>query len=281
MFKFDSWRERQRIDGPNATWRILEYPDIVSLKPDANFDASRLIAAGAERRKALTDGVTPEGFAKVYPIYPKQTVQISLRGGSVLFEPGAMHFMKGDLEMTLDTPADGGGIGGFFKRAATSIASGESILKPRVTGTGDVFLEPTRKHLFLIELQDCTFICDQGYWLAADGVMNVDGKVNTFSAAANSGEGVVMPRVVGTGVVLIESPVPMEKIMVVELNDETLTVDGPYVMAFWGDIEFTTKKAAKGLLATVGTSEGFVNTYTGSGTLWIDMDEAGCFDTDI
>ena len=281
MFKFDSWQERQRIDGPFATWRILAYPNIVSLKPGGNFDPSRLVAAGVGRRDALVQQVTPEGFARVYPVYPKQTVQISLRGGSVLFEPGAMHFMKGDLEMTLDTPADGGGIGGFFKRAATSIASGESMLKPRVTGTGDVFLEPTRKHLFLVELNDSTFICDQGLWVAADGAMAVDGKVNTLSAAANSGEGVVMPRVQGKGVVLIESPVPKEKIMVVELNDETLTVDGPYVMAFWGDIEFTTRKAAKGVLATVGTSEGYVNTYTGSGTLWIDMEEAGCFETDL
>ena len=52
-------------------------------------------------------------------------------------------------------------------------------------------------------------------------------------------------------------------------------------MAFWGNIEFTTEKATKGLLASAGTGEGFVNTYKGTGTVWIDMEEAGCFSTDI
>ena len=281
MFKFDSWKEIQMTEGASAVWRILAYPQIVDLNPSGSFDSSRIISSGVDMKEAMTAAVTPKGFAAVYPVYPKQTVQISLNGSSVLFEPGAMHFMKGNLEMSLDTPAGAGGIGGFFKRAATSIASGESMLKPRVTGSGDVFLEPTRKHIFLIHLQNGTFICDQGLWRACDGNLEVDGQINSFSAALNSGEGVVMPRVKGTGVILIESPVPKEKIMVVELDNETLSVDGPYVMAFWGNIEFTTEKATKGLLATAGTGEGFVNTYTGTGTVWIDMEEAGCFSTDI
>ena len=34
-------------------------------------------------------------------------------------------------------------------------------------------------------------------------VVEVDGQINSFSAALNSGEGVVMPRVKGSGVILI------------------------------------------------------------------------------
>ena len=135
-------------------WRILAYPEIVDLNPSGSFDSSRIISSGVDMKEAMTAAVTPKGFAAVYPVYPAKTVQISLNGSSVLFEPGAMHFMKGNLEMSLDTTRRCWGIGGFFKRAATSIASGESMLKPRVTGSGDVFLSRHGKTFFLIHLQN-------------------------------------------------------------------------------------------------------------------------------
>ena len=89
-------------------------------------------------------------------------------------------------------------------------------------------------------------------------------------------EGTVMPRVTGTGNILLESPVPREKIMEVHLNNEELRVDGPFVMAFWGDLSFTTEKVSKGLMSSAASGEGYVNVYKGTGTLWINMEEAGC-----
>ena len=228
-------------------------------------------------REALIKSVTPQGKAQVYPIYPKQSVSISLDNSSVLLEPGAMLLTRGNVTMTLENPASGGSsVGGFFKRAVTSVASGESMIKPKFTGTGDVLLEPTKNFLFLIAIQDATFICDQGLWKACDGNLEVDAHINTFSAAVASGEGTVMPRVKGTGNILLESPVPKEKIMEVQINNEELRVDGPFVMAFWGDISFTTEKVSKGLMSSAASGEGYVNVYKGTGTLWINMEEAVC-----
>ena len=39
--------------------------------------------------------------------------------------------------------------------------------------------------------------------------------------------------------------------------------------------------AAFGQKKTAASGEGLVNTYKGTGTLWLDMEEAGCFATDI
>jgi uncharacterized protein (AIM24 family) len=268
--------------GNGTTWQVLAYPELVDLNPNTgNFDPSRISAQGGDMRTAMVDAVTPYGYTPVYPIHPKQSVKITMQDSSVLLEPGAMHFTKGNVQMSLDSIAKSGGIGGFIKKAATSIASGESMIKPRFSGTGDLYLEPTRNHLFLIPLQDDTFICDQGLWVACDGEMEVDGQINKFSAAMSGGEGMVMPRVRGTGVVLMESPVPKEKIMVVKIKDEELRVDGSFVMAFWGDIEFTAQKASPGLLSSAASGEGMVNSYKGTGTILMNMEEAGCFKTDL
>lgn len=281
MIEFNNWKEIQSVQGNGTSWQILAFPQIKNLQAGDRFDSSRIIAAGQDLEEAMIKAISPAGFVSVYPVFPKHSVRIVLNNSSVLCEPGAMHFTKGNMEMTLDTPKGSGGIGGFFKSAVTSLASGESLVKPRFTGTGEVFLEPTRKFLFLIAIENTTFICDQGLWMGCDGAMEVDGHINSFSAALNSGEGMVMPRVRGTGVVLIESPIPFEKILVINLENETLSVDGAFVMAFWGDLTFTTEKAAKGLLASAASGEGLVNTYKGTGTLWLDMEEAGCFATDI
>lgn len=282
MINSDIWKVTQEVKGNGTTWQILAYPHLVDLVPNSNkFEPSRISAQGGDMRQAMVDAVTPYGYAPVYPIHPKQSVRIIMENTSVQLEPGAMHFTKGQVQMSLDSVGDQGGIGGFLKSAVTSIASGESMIKPRFSGTGEVFLEPTRQHLFLIELQNNTFVCDQGLWVACDGDLVVDGHVNSFSAAMSGGEGMVMPRVKGTGVVLMESPVPKDKILVVELNNEELRVDGPFVMAFWGDIQFTTEKAGAGLLSSYASGEGMVNVYKGTGTLWINMEEAGCFNTDI
>ena len=276
MLKFESWKETQKIENGGNVWTIFAYSNIVDLHP-TGFDASRVATSDIDMREALIKSVTPQGKAQVYPIYPKQSVSISLDNSSVLLEPGAMLLTRGNVTMTLENPASGGSsVGGFFKRAVTSVASGESMIKPKFTGTGDVLLEPTKNFLFLIAIQDATFICDQGLWKACDGNLEVDAHINTFSAAVASGEGTVMPRVKGTGNILLESPVPKEKIMEVQINNEELRVDGPFVMAFWGDISFTTEKVSKGLMSSAASGEGYVNVYKGTGTLWINMEEAVC-----
>ena len=42
--------------------------------------------------------------------------------------------------MSLETGSGGSSVGGFFKRAVTSVASGESMVKPKFSGTETFFL---------------------------------------------------------------------------------------------------------------------------------------------
>lgn len=273
MISYEHWKLLDEAKGEGTQWQILGYPRFVDLQP-SGVDASRILAAGKDLREAMIEALTPMGVTPIHPVYPKKHVRITMENGSALLEPGAMHFTKGHIEMTIEGVGDGG-VGGFFKKAASGVASGESMVKPRYTGTGEIFLEPRSDFLNFINLTDETLICDRGLFVACDGTLKVDGQVNRH--ALKGGEGLVQPRVAGTGLVMISSPVPREKILVVDLKDETLKVDGPYVMAYWGDVKFTVEKSSKGMFSSAASGEGFVNVYKGTGTVWINMAEASCF----
>lgn len=74
-------------------------------------------------------------------------VRISLAQAYVRVEPGAMYFMKGQLE----TKASAGG--GFIKGLTRKVLSGETFFVNEVHGTGDIYLEPTFGHFILYEIK--------------------------------------------------------------------------------------------------------------------------------
>ena len=271
MITYDHWNLLEEQRGHGTHWQIMGYPRFVDLQP-TGFDSSRILASGQPLKEALVQAVTPLGFTPIHPLYPKKHVRVSLKDTSILLEPGALHFSKGDIQMQID---GGGSVGGFLKKAASGLASGESMVKPRYTGTGDVFLEPRTDFLYFITLREETLVCDRGLFVACDGSLTVDGQVNR--AAVRSGEGLVQPRMKGTGVAMISSPVPKEQIMVLQLENETLKVDGSFVMAFWGNLEFSVEKSSKGVFSSAASGEGYVNVYKGTGTVWMNLQEAQCF----
>ena len=273
MIDYEHWKLLEEMKGEGTHWQIMGYPKFVDFQP-TGVDVSRILAAGLPLEEAMIKAVTPLGIKPIHPIYPKKHVRVVLDNASALLEPGAMHFSKGHIEMAVEGVGSAG-VGGFLKKAASGLAAGESMVKPRYTGTGELFLEPRTDFLNFIRLNEETLICDRGLFVACDGTLKVDGLVNR--AALKGGEGLVQPRVQGSGVVMLSSPVPREQILVVNLKDETLKVDGPFVMAYWGDVKFTVEKSAKGMFSSAASGEGFVNVYKGSGTIWLNLAEAKCF----
>jgi uncharacterized protein (AIM24 family) len=277
MLNYPHWNVISESEGSNTKWQIFGYPEIVNLTPPQEFDISRAIAAGLDIDETLKAAATPRGFMPIHPVSPIKQVRVSVDDGSVIVTPGAMQATRGKLDMVLESVKAAGGVWPFLAQAITTVLSGESMVKPRYIGTGEVLLESKRGVMFLIDIENETFVCDRNHFVACDGSLKVDGMINHWTAILNGGEGLVMPRCAGTGTVLMESPVGMNKIMVVHLNDETLRVDGTSVMAFWGNVEFKTEKVG-GFFTSFLSGEGHVNTYTGTGTVWINLEEAGAFD---
>ena len=65
----------------------------------------------------------------------------------------------------------------------------------------------------------------------------------------------------------LESPVPMDELIIVSLQDDCLKIDGNMAIAWSGALDFTVEKSTKSLLGSAVSGEGFVNVYRGTGTV--------------
>lgn len=194
-------------------------------------------------------------------------------GGVAVLEPGALQYLRGDIEMQASSSggaAGGGGLGGFLRGAVTAAATGEGLYKTVYRGAGVIYTEPTRLHLLLGELNGEDLIVDDGAFVACAGSITVGRHVNQgLSAMLGSGEGRVQPRLSGTGVFALQSPVLPAEFQILELQNETLKVDGNLVLAYTGGLAFSVEKSARGLLGSGRTGEGYIQVYRGTGRVWL------------
>ena len=64
-------------------------------------------------------------------------------------------------------------------------------------------------------------------------------------------------------------PVPKEEIMRYTLNDEKLSVDGNFALMREDTLQFKVEKSSKGIMGTLVSGEGFLQTFSGKGNVWI------------
>lgn len=85
---------------------------------------------------------------------------------SITTQRGAMQWTVGDVNATTGIKSAGDLIKKTFRGAAT----GESAIKPEYQGNGQLILEPTYKHIILIDLDDWNhhILVEDGLYLASD-----------------------------------------------------------------------------------------------------------------
>ena len=95
-----------------------------------------------------------------------------------------------------------------------------------------------------------------------------------LSAAVKGGEGLFQTKLSGTGICILQSPVPSREILKMELHNERLQVDGNFAILRTGDIRFTVEKSTKTILGSMTSGEGLLQTFTGTGTVWLAPTQA-------
>ena len=65
--------------------------------------------------------------------------------------------------------------------------------------------------------------------------------------------------------VILESPVPREELVEVELQNDVLRIDGNFAVAWSKGLNFTVEKSTKSLIGSAVSGEGLVNVYRGTG----------------
>lgn len=193
-------------------------------------------------------------------------VRILLDDSSVTLESGALSYMKGDI----DIKSNVGGVFGLGKKMFANAVTKETTFKPLYKGTGEIFLEPSFGHFALIELEDEEIIVDDGLFYACESTVEVGvARVKKMSSIAFGNEGLYQTKLSGTGIVVLEIPVPEKEIFKCSLINDTLKVDGNFAILRHGDIDFTVETSSKSLVGSMTSGEGLLNVYRGTGHIWL------------
>lgn len=213
--------------------------------------------------------VTPGSAINAYycaqmNVRKRQLVCDMSRSAGVTVQAGAMQWMLGDVNATTGVK----GVGDLLSKAVRGKASGESVIKPEYTGSGILVLEPTYKHLILLDASDWNgaVVLDDGLFLACDSSLQHKAVMRSnVSSALAGGEGLFNLSLNGRGIFCIESDCPMEELIEITLQDDVLKVDGNYAIAWSASLNFTVERSGKSLIGSAASGEGLVNVYRGTG----------------
>lgn len=244
MYKISNLFENDDIKTLDSlgAFTIIEYQRDLSVMPGEAMVAYYSHAMNVRRRQVVCD----------------------VSKSNVTVQAGAMQWTVGDVNATTGIK----GVGDLFGKALMGKVSGESAIKPEYTGSGTLVLEPTYKHLLLIDLKDWngSIVLDDGLFLACESTLKHKVVMRSnLSSAALGGEGLFNLGVTGNGVLCLESYCPKEELVVIELQNDVLKVDGNMAIAWSGSLDFTVERSGKSLLGSAASGEGLVNVYRGTG----------------
>ncbi len=194
----------------------------------------------------------------------KKQVVCDIQKSNVTVQAGAMQWMAGDVKATTGVK----GVGDLFSKAVRGSVTGESAIKPEYTGNGTLVLEPTFKHILLLDVADWngSVVLDDGLFLACESTLKHKAVMRSnLSSAVAGGEGLFNLGIQGKGVLCLESPCPREELIEITLNNDVLKVDGNFAIAWSGSLEFTVERSGKSLVGSAASGEGLVNVYRGTG----------------
>ena len=231
-----------RILGSMGPFTVVEYLKDLSVTPSTAMTAYYCNEMNVRKRQVICD----------------------LSKANITLQAGAMQWMAGNVNATTGLK----GVGDFFGKAVRGKVTGESAVKPEYTGNGVLVLEPTYRHILLVDLADWngSIVLDDGLFLACDSKLKQKAVMRSnLSSAVAGGEGLFNLGVVGNGVLCLESPSPKEELIEVTLQDDVLKVDGNMAIAWSGTLDFTVERSGKTLLGSAASGEGLVNVYRGTG----------------
>lgn len=194
----------------------------------------------------------------------KRQVICELSQSHVTLQAGAMQWTAGNVSATTGVK----GVGDLLGKAMRGKMTGESAVKPEYTGDGTLVLEPTYKHIILVDVKewDGSIVLEDGLFLACESSLKHKAVMRSnLSSAIAGGEGLFNLGITGTGVVCLESACPSEELVEITLKDDVLKVDGSMAIAWSGSLNFTVERSGKSLIGSAASGEGLVNVYRGTG----------------
>lgn len=185
-------------------------------------------------------------------------VRVTLKDEMIRAERGALCYLIGDIKIKARLPP----VSGIIKR----LLAEQSVIRPRYTGTGEIYLESSAGGFYIFELNDTQWILEKGAYWASDGEVALSVFRETVLTSLLSGEGFValQTRVSGQGKVVLKTRGPVQEI---ELNNERIVADGRYVLARTGDITYRVRRSARSPINALLSGEGWLRVFEGKGRI--------------
>ena len=225
-------------------FHVLEYIQDASVSPMNAIDEYFMSKMNVRRRQVVID--------------------IS-REHSAVIQAGAMQWMGGNVQATSGVK----GLGDLFGKAIKGAVTKETAVKPEYIGEGFLVLEPTYKYIILQDVSkwgNVGMTIEDGMFLACDA--NVKRNIvarKTLSSAVLCGEGLFNMSLQGNGAVALESNVPEDELIEIELENDELKIDGNLAVCWSSNLDFTVERTTKTLVGSAVSGEGLVNVYRGTG----------------
>lgn len=194
----------------------------------------------------------------------KRQVICEVSKSNVTVQAGAMQWTVGQVQATTGIK----GAGDFLSKALRGSVTGEAAIKPEYTGNGTLVLEPTYKHILLLDVGEWngSVVLDDGLFLACESSLKHKAVMRSnLSSAAAGGQGLFNLGIQGDGILCLESHCPKEELIEVELQNDVLKIDGNFAIAWSGSLDFTVERSGKSLIGSAASGEGLVNVYRGTG----------------
>lgn len=186
-------------------------------------------------------------------------VKVDLDDDRMRAERGALNHMLGAITMDVPLPT--------LKAWWVSLFSDESVVRPRYSGSGTVYLDSTLGGYHIMKLAAGErWVLDTRCFWASDGDVKLSIHREPMVTAFWAGEGLLWYKTAlkGEGQVVLSVDGPVHEM---ELNDDTLVTDGPFVVARTQGISMQIKRPAKSLLSHWLSGQKRAYVYKGTGKL--------------
>lgn len=208
-------------------------------------------------------------FAAKMNVHKRQVIIEMNNDGDVILQAGAMQMIMGPIHVTANQK---GGMFDLLKKYVGSKVTKETMFKPKYSGRGVLVLEPTYNYIMFQDLDDWngSMVIEDGMFLACDASCDITVTARgTVSSAVLGNEGLFNTTLRGSGVVALECPAPQEELIIADLEDDEIRIDGDMAIAWSSTLDFTVEKTTDTLIGSAVSGEGLVNVYRGTGRVLI------------
>ena len=198
-------------------------------------------------------------------------VEIALETGeSAHIQQGSMVYHTPSVSLNTRVNGRGSGLGKMIGALGRAMTSGESFFITEAVSSGQdglLALAPSMPgQVIALELGEQQYRLNDGAFLAMDGSANYKMERQSVGRAFFGGQGgFFVMTTEGQGTLLANSFGSIKKI---ELVNQEMTIDNAHVVVWSRDLDYDIH-LENGFLQSIGTGEGVVNTFRGTGEIYV------------